>query len=120
MKTINLLLEQLIATPNSIEFNDVISTIENYYKYTPSSFSNGADEDCVTNSAGENEGSCKIFAFAKLHHLDEEKTLFCFGHYYRDDVLSHPNNTDHANIRQFMKHGWSHLVFNNTPLEFKN
>ena len=55
---------------------------------------------------GENSGSCKIFAFAQLHHLDEASTLACFGAYYRDDVLKHPQGSDHQNIRQFINTGW--------------
>ena len=113
------LLTRLHSTPDSIEFNDVISIIEKYYHYTPTRFTNGTRSDCVINDAGTNEGSCKIFAFAKLRNLTVAQTLHCFGHYYRDDVLNHPDSNDHANIRQFMKHGWEHIVFENEALAIK-
>ena len=111
-----MILEQLRTTPDSTEFKDIISVIEKHYDYTPVKFSNGVGDTCVINKAGENEGSCKIFAFAKLHNLTEQQTLHCFGHYYRDDVLSNPNKNDHANIRQFIKFGWQHIVFENKAL----
>ena len=113
------LLEQLKTAPGNIKFNDVISNIEANYKYVPTEFTNGADRDSITNNAGDNEGSCKIFAFAKLHRLTEEQTLHCFGHYYRDDVLNHPDNNDHSNIRLFIKYGWQHILFEGEALTEK-
>jgi len=119
MNTEDELIKQLNTFPENIEFDDTISTIQKYYTYTPTKFSNGSGTDSVINNAGENEGSCKIFAFAKLHNLTEQQTLHCFGHYYRDDVLTHPDNKDHANIRQFMEHGWNHVTFENAALTRK-
>ena len=113
------LLQQLKTAPDNVEFNDVISTIETNYKYEPTEFTNGAGDDSITNNAGDNEGSCKIFSFAKLHRLTEKQTLHCFGHYYRDDVLNHPEHNDHANIRLFMKYGWQHILFKGEALKIK-
>ncbi len=110
------LLVQIRNQPESIDFTTVIATINNHYDYTPVSFFNGKDNDTVTNVAGTNEGSCKIFAFAQLHNLDQADTLACFGDYYRNDVLNNPDGNDHANIRTFIKYGWDGIVFNNTPL----
>lgn len=110
------LLEQIKSRPETIVFNDVLYVIAANYHYTPSRFSNGAGDDAVVSEAGKNEGSCKIFAFAKLHGLSETETLACFGHYYRDDVLKHPEGSDHANIRTFMRHGWSGIHFDQAPL----
>lgn len=120
MNNLDTLLDQIKSAPDSVEFQDVIDTITDNYEYTPTQFHNGPSGDYVTSKAGENEGSCKIFAFAQLHKLDETQTLNCFGQYYRDDVLQHPDNTDHANIRTFMKYGWKNIVFDGVALKRKN
>lgn len=113
--TVNELIDKINTKPDHIEFAEVMATIENYYAYTPTRFTNG---DTI-NDAGSNEGSCKIFAFAKLNDLDEKQTLACFGQYYRDDVLGHPHGDDHANIRNFMHHGWDGIVFESEALQPK-
>ena len=112
-------IEQIKSSPETVEFQDVINTINEHYDYSPTQFRNGPTDDCVTSLAGENEGSCKIFAFAQLNKLDKNQTLNCFGQYYRDDVLNHPNNTDHANIRTFMKYGLENVVFDGVALKAK-
>ena len=108
--------EQLIAklnsTPEQVSFNEVIDTIAADYDYTPAAFTNGD----TRNEAGTNEGSCKIFAFAKLNKLPEEQTLHCFGDYYRKDVLENPTGSDHANIRNFITHGWQGIAFDSQAL----
>ncbi len=115
--------EQLISllksTPEAISFEQVISTIDNHYDYTPARFHNGLDERRFTNDAGSNEGSCKIFSFAKLKGLNRAQTLACFGKYYQQDVLSNPDSTDHANIRTFMKSGWDGIEFETQALSAK-
>ncbi len=100
-------LQRLRETPDQIEFADTIATIDSHYDYTPTAFRNGD----VDNAAGQNGGSCKIFAFAKLQGLIPDETLACFGRYYRDDVLKHPTASDHQNIRNFMRSGWNGIVF---------
>ena len=85
----------------SIGFNDVISFIDDFYRYTPRPFTNGM----VYNAAGENEGSAKIFGLAKYHGLSQLDTLKLFGEYYTH-VQETPNGTDHANIRNFLHWGW--------------
>jgi hypothetical protein len=104
------LAQQLTLEP--MAFNDVMATIEHYYDFTPTIFSNGSQH----NEAGQNNGSCKIFAFAKLHGLSQKATLHAFGDFYTQDVLSHPNGTDHQNIRQFMQKGWDGIHFSGEPL----
>jgi hypothetical protein len=116
MKTLDSLVNKIKNTPQSIEFNDVINVIGEHYVYTPTLFRNGIETDCVINQAQENEGSCKIFAFAQLHQLSEIQTLHCFGQYYREEVLDHPDETNHANIRTFMKYGWDHIHFDGVAL----
>jgi hypothetical protein len=113
------LLEQIKTSPDTIVFNDVLYVITANYNYTPARFTNGNGDDQVVSDAGKNEGSCKIFAFAKLHCLNEAQTLACFGHYYRNDVLKHPGGADHANSRSFMRHGWSGIHFDQFPLSAK-
>jgi len=109
------LLRSLNENPEQIEFNDVIDLIDEMYDFTPVRFVNGD----LVNEVGENTGSCKIFAFAKRTRLSEQQTLYCFGSFYRDDVLKHPDNMDHANIRNFMKSGWDGLDIEGAPLTLK-
>lgn len=116
--TIEKLLNQLNTQAEQIDFATVISTIEAHYNYTPQTFTNGVGDGRVTNSAGTNEGSCKIFAFAQLQGLSEFKTLKLFGEHYRK-VLVTPDETDHANIRTFMRHGWEGINFSAPALQAK-
>jgi hypothetical protein len=109
------LLTKLSDQNTRIEFTDVMQVITEQYLYTPSRFTNGD----VTNEAGTNEGSCKLFSFAKMHNLTEQQTLDCFGIYYRDDVLNHPDGDDHGNIRNFIKTGWSGITFDSDSLVAK-
>lgn len=111
------LINQLSNSPESVEFNQVIEVINNHYDYTPTRFTNGEGETQVVNEAGTNEGSCKIFGFAQLHKLDEQQTLNCFGHYYREDVLQSPEGLDHGNIRNFMSSAWNGISFDTAPLQ---
>lgn len=111
------LIEKINTRADLIDFSEVIVTIETCYRYTPTRFSNGKGSNAIINEAGSNEGSCKIFAFAKLNHLDEKQTLACFGKYYREDVLRYPDNNDHANIRNFMQHGWQGIKFDGEALQ---
>lgn len=106
------LIDRLKTEPDSIEFQDVVSVIATFYDYFPSGFTNGE----LKNDAGTNEGSCKLFAFAKLHSLNENETLSLFGDYYRIDVLQNPEGSDHQNIRNFMETGWRGVVFDGQVL----
>lgn len=105
--TLEHFLKTLRSEPESIEFDDTMAVIDAEYDFTPTSFTNGD----VKNAADENNGSCKIFAFAQLQSLDADQTLACFGRYYREDVLKNPDGTDHSNIRSFMKNGWIGIEF---------
>ena len=113
--TLEIFLARLHKEPLTIEFSEAINLINHYYHYTPVAFANGD----LDNAGGENEGSCKIFAFALMHGLTEAQTLACFGHYYRDEVLGNPEGEDHQNIRQFMKTGWQPLEFHGQALTAK-
>lgn len=102
-----------------IAFADTMAVIADNYAYQPTEFSNGLGDDTVLNAAGSNEGSCKIFAFAKLQHLSQSQTLQLFGDYYRKDVLENPNGNDHQNIRNFIKYGWDGIHFSGDALSLK-
>jgi len=112
---LNDFLNQLNADPESVEFSDTMSVIDWNYDYTPVKFSNGDQE----NNAGQNEGSCKIFAFAKLNNIPEAHTLHCFGKYYREEVFNDPDGDGHQNIRQFIKHGFGGIKFEGEALNSK-
>jgi len=115
MSTVSFL-KQLQENPRSITFQDTINVIEENYDFTPTAFQNGNQH----NNAGENNGSCKIFSFAKLQNLSKEATLACFGSYYFQNILENPDGDDHQNIRNFMKTGWSGVYFEGKALVNKN
>ena len=106
------LLNLINTDPEAIEFTEVILTIDQYYKYQPTRFENGA----VVNQAGENDSTCKILAFAKIHDLDQEQTLACFGKFYRDEVRGHLHEAGHPNIRTFLVCGWRGVEFHGDAL----
>lgn len=110
-----MILEQLKTSPTTINFKDVIAYIDEHYDFVPMKFRNGN----TVNEAGENNGSCKAFSFAKLKGLKEEETLALFGDFYRTDVLENPEGTDHQNIRNFMQFGWDGIAFEGEALAEK-
>jgi hypothetical protein len=103
-----------IRNGEAVAFDDTLRVIAEHYDYQPSAFQNGT----VDNAAGQNEGSCRVFAFARLHGLSAEQTLALFGEHYRD-TLADPQGTSHANIRAFMRGGWEGIAFAGTPLTAK-
>jgi hypothetical protein len=113
--TMHNLLHTLATAPDRVNFADTIAVIDAHYDFTPTGFRNGE----LDNAAGQNNGSCKVFSFAKLHQLTPQQTLHCFGSYYRDDVVQHPEATDHQNIRNFMQFGWDGVVFQGAALTAK-
>lgn len=113
--TIQAFLEKLKQTPEAITFAETIATIESNYKFTPTAFQNGNQH----NGAGENSGSCKLFAFAKIQKLTQVETLACFGAYYFEEVLGDLEGTNHQNIRNFMQSGWNGIQFEGEALTLK-
>lgn len=107
--------EQLKNAPETIQFTEVIAYIDEHYDFTPSKFTNGN----TVNEAGQNNGSCKVFSFARLNGLSKEETLHLFGEFYREDVLKNPEGTDHQNIRNFMEYGWDGIAFEGKALHRK-
>lgn len=110
--TLDDFINTLNKNPDSIDFSDTMAVIDATYTFTPVAFTNGDQQ----NAADQNNGSCKLFAFAKLQNLDEQQTLSCFGQYYRNDVLKNTDGEDHQNIRNFMLTGWSGIAFSSMPL----
>ena len=108
-------LTKLNRIPEKIEFAETMAVIDELYVFTSVRFQNG---DFI-NEVGDNLGSCKLLTFAQLQGLNETKVLACFGAYYRDDVLQHPDNTDHQNIRHFMQTGWEGIHFDGQALTKK-
>jgi len=113
--TIYAFLEKLKTNPKSVDFAETIAVIEENYDFTPTAFQNGTQH----NGAGENSGSCKIFAFAKIQNLSVEETLACFGKYYFEEVLNDSEGTNHQNIRNFIKTGWNGIQFEGDALSKK-
>lgn len=114
--TIASFLEKLKQTPNTITFPETIAIIEENYDFTPTAFGNGTQY----NAAGENSGSCKLFAFAQLQKVSQAETLACFGAYYFEEVLGDPEGTNHQNIRNFIKSGWEGIKFEGEALTLKS
>lgn len=108
-------LQKIKQTPKAIDFTETMAVIDENYTFTPTAFQNGSQHNAV----GENSGSCKLFAFAQLHHLSQEETLSCFGAYYFEEVLANPEGTNHQNIRNFIKTGWAGIRFEGTALVLK-
>lgn len=115
MMTIENFLEKLKNKPAEMDFNELMELVDRYYDFKPTAFDNGD----LHNNTGENSGSCKLFSFAQLNSLSEEQTLACFGIYYRDDVLKHPDADNHQNIRNFIKTGWRGITFDGDALQIK-
>lgn len=112
--TLTDLLERLRR--DDADFEDVITYVNAHYDYTPTRFSNGLGPEPVINESGKNEGSCRLFALARLAALSEADTVQLFGRFYRDDVLKNPGGSDHANIRRFLVDGWAGIHFDGEAL----
>lgn len=99
-----------LVTPNHL-FADTLAFIEQHYHFQPSAFTNGD----VANAKGQNEGSCKVLAFALLEGLTDEEALLAFAEHYRS-VLNNPLGSDHQNIRALQKNGLKSVTFEVFPL----
>ena len=106
---------KLKETPESIQFSDTMEIVDTLYEFSPTEFSNGT----TTNLENQNNGSCKLFAFAQLQGLSKQETLNCFGQFYTQDVLQNPKGDDHQNIRNFITHAWDGIVFKGKALQEK-
>nr|WP_294789788.1 HopJ type III effector protein [uncultured Mucilaginibacter sp.] len=109
-------LQTLLASlkTNTTPFAKVIELIDTHYTHQPTAFKNGD----AYNEATQNQGSARVFAFAKMNNLSAEDTLYLFAEHYQS-VRATPEATDHQNIRQFMAHGWDGIVFEGEALVAK-
>jgi hypothetical protein len=108
-----------INNKQAVSFDETMAIIADTYRYQATEFSNGLNDNKIVNPAGSNEGSCKIFAFAQLNHLDQQQTLSLFGDFYALEVLNDPTGTSHQNIRNFIQYGWEGISFNQQALTKK-
>ncbi|OAQ40380.1 HopJ type III effector protein [Pedobacter psychrophilus] len=99
---------------NQTQFSEVISFIDENYNHTATAFKNGD----AFNEPSQNQGSAKVFTFAKMNGLTKEDTLSLFAEHYQS-VLNTPNDIDHQNIRQFMESGWEGIEFEGEALVAK-
>jgi hypothetical protein len=113
--TVKELVQKIKTQAENIQFSEIIETVDANYNFTPTAFKNGE----TMNEANQNNGSCKVFSFAKNQNLTKEETLACFGDYHRKDVLENPAGTDHQNIRNFIKFGWEGILFEGEALSEK-
>jgi len=107
-----LLIAKIAQNIYHVTFSEVIDHIDTHYDFTPTAFKNGE----TYNAVNQNNGSCKVFSFAKLQQLTKEQTLHLFGDYYRKDVLENPAGSDHQNIRNFIRFGWEGIRFEGVAL----
>lgn len=112
---INTFISKVKQAPRTISFAETITIIDENYTFSATAFENGTHH----NKAGENSGSCKIFAFAELNNLSAAETLSCFAAYYYEEVLGDPEGNNHQNIRNFMKTAWEGIAFYGTALVAK-
>jgi hypothetical protein len=96
------------------QFSSTLAFINQWFDFTPSAFRNGK----VSNTAEQNQGSCRVLAMALLLGLTAEQTLKCFGEHYRD-VLATPAADNHHNLRRLQAEGLVDIHFDHTPLRFK-
>lgn len=108
--------EQLLSQLALLQanFSDVLALIDAHYTHRPTAFQNGT----LFNQPEQNQGSAKVFSFAKLKGLDKTQTLHLFAEHYQA-VLADPEGSDHQNIRQFMQHGWEGIHFEAEALAAK-
>lgn len=92
-------------------FDDTLALIDQYFEYQPAGFHNGP----LHSNAGENAGSCRVFALGQHCNLNEADTLNLFAQHYQQ-VLGDPAGDSHGNIRQFISTGWSGIRFDQQPL----
>ena len=105
-----------VITSYSIHYTKLYEeVIDALYNFTPTEFKNGN----TVNLENQNNGSCKLFAFAKIQKFTKEETLMCFGKFYTQDVLKNPEGDDHQNIRNFINFGWNGIEFKGEALSPK-
>jgi len=100
----------------SFVFQRVIDTINRNFDFAPTAF--GVVAGAADNPAGQNEGACRVLAFAKDMGLSAASTLALFAEHYKN-VLDNPDADSHQNIRLVMRHGIDAVWFDKMPLSRK-
>ena len=98
-----------------LSFSRVLDVINKNYDFTPTAFGVVAS---APNTAGQNEGACRVLAFAKDQNLDKGATLQLFAEHYQN-VSDDPDGETHQNIRLLMAHGLDGVWFEKNPLSRK-
>jgi hypothetical protein len=95
-------------------FSYTLAFIDQWFHFTPTAFRNGA----VSNTAEQNQGSCRVLALALLLGLSADQVLKCFGEHYRE-VLATPGVDNHHNLRRLLAEGLVDIQFDQSPLRRK-
>ena len=72
LKKNKMIIEQLKNTPEELVFSNVITYIDEHYEFTPTKFTNGN----TVNEANQNNGSCKVFSFAKITNFLQKRRFY--------------------------------------------
>jgi hypothetical protein len=99
---------------DSHQFAATLAFINEWFHFTPTAFRNGK----VANSVEQNQGSCRVLAFALLNRLSADQALKCFGEHYCD-VLATPGKDNHHNLRRLQAEGLVDIHFDQPPLKRK-
>jgi hypothetical protein len=68
------LLKKLDDESASVSLDDLLSTVREYYEFSPCGYSLGG-----VRYEADKTHSCRLHAFGVLHKLTKEQTLACFG-----------------------------------------
>jgi len=107
-------LKKLNDDPEAVTFDEALATVGEHYRLTPCGYTLAG----VRFDVDQVHRSCQLYAFGILHKLSKEQTLACFGEHYREDVLKHPQGSDHQTVRLFMQVGWEGLKLD-SPMPLK-
>jgi hypothetical protein len=99
---------------DSHQFAATLAFINQWYDFTPTAFNNGH----IANSAEQNQGSCRVLAFASMQKLSTAQALKCFGEHYRE-VQAAPGADNHHNLRRLQAEGLVDIHFDRPPLRRK-
>lgn len=96
-------------------FSTTLEFVEQWFEFNATAFKNGS----VSNTAEQNQGSCKVLALAEQLELNDQQTLLCFGEHYRD-VVATPDVDNHHNLRRLQRDGRTDIQFDQFPLTAKS
>lgn len=116
MTDFNLALADLLSSieTDTHQFASTLAFINDWFEFTPAAFQNGS----VSNTAEQNQGSCRVLALASLQGFTSDQSLKCFGEHYRE-VLATPGVDNHHNLRRLLAEGLVNIEFDHPPLQRK-